>query len=126
MVLASDSQITDLSTGEVSYVDKISVVEFWPNEHVLIAQGGLWPLTNRIVEMIREKAREKEYKITSPQTVTNLVEESIRTAKLPLDEDQQKYVNQHASGLLVAFYVGKKPYLYTVGCDGSGIVNAAE
>ena len=48
IVLAADSQITDLISGEFSDVDKISVVEFSPNDQVLIAQGGLWPLTNRI------------------------------------------------------------------------------
>jgi len=122
--LATDSQITDLSTGEFSNVNKISVVEFYPNDQVLIAQGGLWTLTNRIVEIIQEKAR--GIKITSAQVVTQIVEDSIRAAKFPLDEKQQEFVNQNSSGLLIAFYVGKTPHLYTVDCYGSGIVNAAE
>jgi 20S proteasome alpha/beta subunit len=124
IVLSADSQITDLTTGEFSYVDKISTVKFFPNDHVLVAQGGLWQLTNRIVEIMREKAR--AVKITSAQSVTQIVEDSIRAAKFPLDEKQQEYVNQCPSGLLIAFYVGKSPHLYTVDCYGSGIVCAAE
>jgi 20S proteasome alpha/beta subunit len=124
IILATDSQITDLYTGEVSNVNKISVVEFWPNDDVLIAQGGLWPLTNRIVEKIQEKA--KGVRISNPQVVTKIVEDSIRESKFHLDNEQQDYINRCSSGLLIAFYVDKKPYLYTVDCYGSGIVNAAE
>ena len=124
IVVAADSQITDLSTGEFSYVDKISVVDFWPGDEVLVAQGGLWPLTNRIVEKIQEKAR--RIKISSAQIVTQIVEDAIRAAKFSLDEKQRDYVNQCSTGLLIAFYVGKTPHLYTVDCYGSGIVNAAE
>lgn len=124
IVLAADSQITDLSTGEFSYVDKVSVVKFFPNDHVLVAQGGLWQLTNRVIEIMREKAR--AVKITSTHSVIQIVEDSIRAAKFPLDKKQQEYVNQCQSGLLIAFYVGKTPQLYTVDCYGSGIVCAAE
>jgi 20S proteasome alpha/beta subunit len=124
IVLAADSQITDLSTGEFSNVDKLGVVEFLENDQVLIAQGGLWPLTNRIVEKMREKA--KGIRITSASTVTKIVEDSIREAKFPLDERQNEFVNQHGSALLIAFYVGETPHLYTVDCYGSGFVNAAE
>lgn len=123
IVLATDSQTTDTSTGEFDYVDKISIIDFFA-EQVLVAQGGLWTLTNRIVEIMREKARET--KITNARSVTQIVEDSIRAAKFPLDEKQQDYVNQCATGLLIAFYVGNKPHIYTIDCYGSGIINPAE
>lgn len=124
IVLAADSQITNLTTGEFSNVDKISVAHFFPNDDVLILQGGLWPLTNRIVEKIQEKAA--GVKISKAQDVTQIVEDSIRDSKFPLDKDQQDYVNQYPTGLLIAFYVGKKPHLYTVNCYGTGIIEHAE
>ena len=123
IVLAADSQITDLVTGEFAYVDKISVVKFRPNDDVVIVQGGLWSLTNRIVEKIQENA--KGVKISKAKDVTQIVEDSIRESKFPLDKEQQDYVNQCSAGLLIAFYVGKKPHLYTVNCYGSGMVERA-
>jgi len=105
IVLAADSHITEAYEGTFASVNKISSVKFWPNDEVLIAQAGLWPLTNRIVERIREKA--KGVRIINTETVTKIVEDSIRESKSPLDEEQEKYVNENPPALMLAFYIGK-------------------
>jgi predicted Zn finger-like uncharacterized protein len=119
IVLAADSQITEVPTGTFSYVDKISIVDFWPGDEVLVAQAGLWPLTTRIVEKMREKA--EGVRITKAGDVTKIVEDSIREAKSPLDEEQTKNVDENPPALMLAFYIGQKPYLYTVKVYGHGI-----
>lgn len=124
IVLAADSQITNTRTGDFSYVDKISVVDFWPDDEVLVAQAGLWPLTNRVIQIMRKKA--KGVKITSAEIVTGILEDSIREAKKPLDKDQKALVDQHQTGLMLAFYVGKKPHIYTIDIYGCGFVNAED
>jgi 20S proteasome alpha/beta subunit len=121
IVLAADSHITEASQGTFNSVNKISMVEFWPNDQVLVAQAGLWPLTNRIVEKMREKA--KGVRITSASTVTQIAEDSIRESKFSLDEEQIKCVNENPSALMLAFYIERKPYLYTVNVYGHGITS---
>jgi len=48
-------------------MDKITVVDFVV-DHVLVSQAGFTPITNRIIENFKEKA--KEIKITKPKDVT--------------------------------------------------------
>ena len=124
IVLAADSQITDPHTGNFSYVDKISVVKFWPGDEVLVAQAGLWPLTNRVIQIMRKKA--ETIKITSEGIVAAILEDSIRDVKRPLDKEQKAYVDQHQTGFMLAFYVGKKPHIYTINFYGGGFVNVED
>lgn len=121
IVLAADSHITETCNGTFNSVNKISIVEFWPNDQVLVAQAGLWPLTNRIVEKMREKA--KGTRITSASIVTQIAEDSIRESKIHLDEEQAQYVNENPPALMLAFYIERKPYLYTVNVYGHGITS---
>ena len=121
IVLSADSHVTEARQGTFNSVNKISIVKFWPNDEVLVAQAGLWPLTNRIVEKMREKA--KGTRITSAGTVTQIAEDSIRESKKPLDEEQADYVNENPPALILAFYIGKKPHLYTVKVYGHGITS---
>jgi 20S proteasome alpha/beta subunit len=123
IVLVADSHITEASQGTFNSVNKISIVEFWPNDQVLVAQAGLWPLTNRIVEKMLEKA--KGVRITSASTVTQIAEDSIRESKILLDEAQAKCVNENPSALMLAFYIERKPYLYTLNVDGHGIASSS-
>jgi 20S proteasome alpha/beta subunit len=123
IVLATDSQITNPYNGNFSIVNKIGVIRFLMDE-ILVAQAGLWPLTNRVVQIMRKKA--KGLKITSAEVVTQIAEDSIREAKSRLDKEQKDFVNQHPTGLMLAFYVVKKPHLYTINAYGSGFVNEEE
>lgn len=121
IVMAADSHVTETRQGTFSSVNKISVVEFWPNDEVLVAQAGLWPLTNRIVEKMREKARGT--RITNPSIVTKIAEDSIRESKSPLDGEQAQNVNENPPALMLAFYIHQKPHLYTVNVYGHGIAS---
>jgi 20S proteasome alpha/beta subunit len=119
IVVAADSHATEKGMGTYSSVAKISVVEFWPGEEVLVAQAGLWSLTNRIIDTLRKKA--VGTRITSAETVTKLLEDSIRESKMPLDKEQRDYVTKNPPALMLAFYIGKAPCLYTVEVYGHGI-----
>jgi len=123
IALAADSLLTDPNTGSKSYVDKISVVDFSDDE-VLVAQAGLSSITNRIIEIMREKSG--SLKINHVKVVIDVAEESVREVKDRLDNEQKDYVARNGASLVLAFYCSKKPYLYTLDFSGSGVVNAAE
>jgi 20S proteasome alpha/beta subunit len=122
IVLASDSQMTDIVSGDVSYIDKIGVVNFVAGQ-ALVAQAGLPSITNRVVETMREKAH--GIKVTDWRIVTQIAEDSIRETKIPLDAEQKTYLRDNGSALMLAFYAAGKPHLYTIDISGSGTVNPA-
>jgi 20S proteasome alpha/beta subunit len=124
IVVGADSRLTDLSDGSTEDVDKINVVDFGDN-HVLVAEGGVPSVTNRIVGTMREKAT--DVRISKWQDVTQIMEESIRDVKSKLDEEQKQLGRDYPSSLLIAFYANNRPYLFT--CNnvfGIGIAEVAK
>ena len=119
IVVAADSKYTDTSTGISTYGDKISVVHFSADE-ILLAQAGLPAVTERIVEIVKEKA--VGVRIENDNTVIRIVEESIRQLKNNSDKDQWEYGwNNGGASLMIGFYVKKKPRLYTINIYGHGV-----
>jgi len=124
IVIAADSLAMETAAGSHSEIDKIAVINFRVDQ-ALVAQSGLTSITNRIVELIQERA--KGVQITSPKIVTDIVEDSIRAAKVKLDDDQKNYVRDYGGAhLMLAFYANGKPQLYTINIYGSGIVDPPE
>jgi 20S proteasome alpha/beta subunit len=116
--VASDSQITDLCTGTFDTVQKIRGIES-KFSRLLIIQCGLWPFTNRVIDIMQEKVQRLDN--TSPEVIKRLIEDCIREAKAPLDEEQQIFVNSNPSQIIAAFYSEKTPYLCRFETHGVGI-----
>jgi 20S proteasome alpha/beta subunit len=110
IIVGADSRLTDLGDGSTEDVDKINIVAFG-NDHVLVAEGGVPSITNRIVEIMREKA--KDVRILRWQDVTQVLEDSVQDVKLKLDEEQKQLGRDYPSSILFAFYANNHPYLFT-------------
>lgn len=120
IILAADSQIMSPHDGTHASVDKLSVVNFQLGQ-ILIGHAGLWSATNRVVEHLKQKA--VHVKMIKPLDVLSIVEDSVRQTKQPLDEKQLEFLSSNGASLLLAFYIGDEPYLYTIDVcsDSNGI-----
>jgi hypothetical protein len=76
-----------------------------------VAEGGVPSITNRIVAVTREKA--KDVRILRWQDVTQVLEDSIQDVKSKLDEEQKQLGRDYPSSILFAFYANNHPYLFT-------------
>lgn len=121
--MATDSHITDLVNGEFDAVDKIASVQFGADD-VFIAQAGLCMLTDRVIEVIREKA--KGLRIKSPVDVREVIESAIREVQEPFIDSEKEHAELHVSGLIAAYYIGKKPYLDTLMFRGLNLTTEAQ
>jgi 20S proteasome alpha/beta subunit len=145
IVVGADSQLTDPGDGGVAYVNKINAINFHsaavlfdekgelfsgppespaPPDVVLIAECGLPAITNRAVDIIREKATFE--RIASASSVIKVLESSVREMKADWDEDQKSYTRQFGAAVLLAFYVKNAPHLYTCDIAGPGIAKSAD
>lgn len=123
IIIAADSQITDPNTGSCETVEKIQAIEMRYNR-ILVAQAGLWPFTNRVLE--RFQAKTEAIHTHNPTEIAQILEATIRETKEPLDEEQQKFVSENGSAMIMAFYCEKKPYLYRVQThQGCGLCSPA-
>lgn len=145
IVVGADSQLTDPADGGVANVNKVHTINFHsaavlfdekgelfsgppesptPPDVALIAESGLPTITNRVVDLMREKA--KFERITSASSVIRVLESSVREMKADWDEDQKSYSKQWGAAVLLAFYANNTPHLYTCDIAGPGIAKAAD
>lgn len=124
IVLASDSQTTFGATKSLD-AKKISIVQF-ANNSILVAQAGAVDLADRVIEIMREKA--KSVPMETSETAARIAQESIREVRNHLTElnkgcnfsdDAWKrfFRDENAFALLLGYYLNGKPYLFTIDID---------
>ncbi|HXC35621.1 MAG TPA: hypothetical protein VNV43_07070, partial [Candidatus Acidoferrales bacterium] len=123
IVLAADSQITHSGLGSHVYFNKITTLDSRIDQ-LLIAQAGLPGMSNRVIEIMRDKLR--AIQIGQPREIAQIAEDSVREAKKNLDREQKKYGKDYGAELMLAFYAGSRPYLYTIDVYGTGIANPSD
>jgi 20S proteasome alpha/beta subunit len=98
VVLASDTQGTE--DGFSLPTDKISIVKFKADAALVAAAGDCF-LSNRVVEMIQEKAFDAE--LSCPRQLADIAEVAIRRLRDQLiDEDQKKWIAEAGFRLMLA------------------------
>ena len=127
IVLAAESQYTDVRTGAVDNGDKISVVPLYFGEF-LVAQAGLPDITSSIVDIMREKA--KDIRKVNSVTIKQIASDSIHELKTKfLDEEQKKYCDENGgAALMLAFYAESegKLHINKINVFGSGLTMPPE
>jgi 20S proteasome alpha/beta subunit len=122
IILGADSQWTDSIDGSTTYGDKIGVVRFC-NDHVLVAQAGLRPVSTKVVRLMQKKAI--NVKITEPDDVTQVLEDSVRELRSKINKKQWDYVEKYGAAFMLAFYTNNRPQLYTCLASATGIAEPA-
>jgi 20S proteasome alpha/beta subunit len=123
IVMASDSQFTDLNTGIVSYGDKIHEASFKSaGSDFLIAEAGQPAITNRVVRIIGNAARKLQ-----AENVVSIAEHAVRQLRGE-STDKQWDIGSQGGGatLMVGFYENRKPYIYLGHIYGHGIFSEPE
>ena len=127
VVLATESQFTEMQTGAVDNGDKISVVPLYFGEF-LVAQAGLPDVTSSIVDIMRDKA--KDIRKVNAATIKQIASDSIHELKTRfLDEEQKRYCDENGgAALMLAFYAEAegKLHLNKINVFGTGLTMPPE
>jgi 20S proteasome alpha/beta subunit len=121
IVLASDSQTT-YGSAKLLNAKKISIVEF-ANSKALVAESGMADLSGRVVELFQRKA--KGVSVTDSETIIQIARDAVREVRNSLievnsecnfsdDTWQRFFRDDNSLKLMIAFYFGGIPYIYTI------------
>ena len=125
IVVAADSQIT---AGELKILNtnKVNVINFPRRRRALLAEAGIVPLSNRIVDLVKAKARNAE--VAGEDAIPLIVQEAVlqvRHEQMKLypgprscAEWQDYFGRLNQVALILAYYHKNKPHLYTISIDG--------
>jgi len=121
IIFASDSQTTFPGGQKRLDAQKINTVQFSDAE-ILVAQAGSAELADKTIDLMQQKA--KDVCLTSLDSVLDVLQRSVKEVRNHLKElnsgcgysheDWTKFWQENSFDLMVGFYLGNYPQIYTI------------